>query len=285
VTPQEIADKYPEFAPWLQIPEIADLLTKAATENWTSGKLNLALWNTDWWKTTPATARDWTKTVLSDPATAKQKSSTTGADVNAIALGLGYHLTPNEVAYITNEALSQGWDSQAITRSIVDNVSRNRIQAGTIDSTRDSLMSTAAQYGVNMTDKMYTDWATNIATGRQTAEGFQDYAKYHAGIAYPQLKAELDAGLTVRQIADPYLQAAGNLLGVDPNQMKLTDPKWQRALQARDAKGKIAGPMTMADWNKTVMTDASYGYDKSDNGKLAARQMQQSLGQMFGVSS
>ena len=65
---QQIIDAFPAFAAIAQIPEVADLLTKASQGGWSSAYFQEQLWNTQWWKTTPETARTWQTRKLVLPA-------------------------------------------------------------------------------------------------------------------------------------------------------------------------------------------------------------------------
>lgn len=284
---QQIVDRFPEFATMLGIPEIADLLVKASQpgNNWTPQYFQEQLWNTKWWKETPESQRTWQTRKLVDPATAGLQSKTMAANVIATATSLGIDLKPAEVAWYTEFAQMQGWDVPTLTRAIVDTHQQGRFHAGTIRSTQDSLQATAANYGVKVGDQTSYQWASQIATGRQTQEGFEDWARNHAKAAYPGLEKEIDSGLTVKQIADPYMQVAADTLGINPETMSLTDPKWQRALQGRDANGNVTGPMTTQDWQRHIMSDAQYGYASSAKGQTAALQLRDSLAKTFGVTA
>lgn len=284
---QQIVDRFPEFATMLGIPEVADLLVKASApgNNWTPQYFQEQLWNTKWWKETPESSRLWQTRKLVDPATAGEQSHTMAANVTATATSLGLNLSPAEVAAFTEFANGYGWDQAALTRALVDTHQRAKFHAGTVQSTADSLHATAANYGVNISDTAAHDWATKIATGRQTQDGFEAWARNHAKAAYPGLEKELDGGLTVRQIADPYIQIAAQTLGLNPSTMSLTDPKWQRALQNRGEDGKQQGPMTTLDWSRTLMTDPAYGYGRTVNGRTAALELRDALGKTFGVTT
>lgn len=282
---QQIIDRFPAFAAIAQIPEIGDLLQMASAQNWSSAYFQEQLWNTNWWKHTPESSRTWQTRKLVDPATAGAQAKTMSANVIATSTSLGIHLSPAEVAWYSELAASGGWDQTALTRSLVDNTQRDRFKAGTIGSTKDGLHATAANYGVNISDAAAMTWAQQISTGRQTQEGFEDWTRNQAKAAYPQLTKEIDSGLTVKQIADPYMQIAAQTLGINPETMSLTDPRWQRALQGRDDKGNATGPMTTQDWQRHLMTDPGYNYGHTQNGQAAALQLRDALGKTFGLST
>lgn len=282
---QQIVDQFPEFAAMAGIPEVRDLLELAGASGWSSTYLQEQLWNTKWWKSTPESQRTWESRKLVDPATAGQQAGQMAANVVATAGTLGLHLTPQEVAWYSEAASANGWDVPTLTRNLIDTQKRAEFHAGTVNATADGLRQTASQYGFPIGDASAFKWAKDIASGRQTTQGFTDWAIGQAKAAFPSLAKELDSGLTVQQIADPYMQIAAQTLGLNPATMQLHDPKWQAALQARDAKGNITGPMTTLDWQRHIMNDPVYGYDKSQNGIGAAVQLRDALSKTFGVAA
>jgi len=79
--------QYPAFAGLMSIPDIADLMTMAQAQNWTSTQLQAALYDTQWWKSTPETGRTWQIKKLTDPASASQQTLNTGNQIAALAQG------------------------------------------------------------------------------------------------------------------------------------------------------------------------------------------------------
>ena len=92
----------------------------------------------------------------------------------------------------------------------------------------------------------------------------KNYIQSLAASKYVALKDRIMAGESVRQIADPYMQSYAKLLEVDRENVKLDDPLIQRALQARDAKGKPT-TQTVYDFEQTLRNDARWR--KTDNAR------------------
>jgi hypothetical protein len=282
---QQIIDRFPAFATILQVPEIADLVEKASTGNWSQAYFQEQLWSTPWWKQTPENERTWQALKLVDPAEAGAQAKQMAANVIGTATSLGINLTPAQVSWYSEWASQGKWDQPTLTRSLVDSTAQKQIHAGTINSTRDSLHATAADYGLAISDQNAMRWAEQIATGRQTTDGFADWARNQAKASFPALQKEIDGGLTVKQLADPYFQLAGQTLGVDPDTLSLSDPRWSVALQSRDAKGNIVGPMNTLDWVRKLQTDDAYGYAKTAQGQLAGHQLADDIATTFGKST
>jgi hypothetical protein len=187
------------------------------------------------------------------------------------------------VTFLTQDALSNGWNQAQIQQNIANNASRKNLTAGTIQKTSDDLGGIAQSYGIPLAPATSFQWAQKIAAGTATTDGFTSYAQDTAKQLFPTLAQHIDQGMTVQQLANPYMQIAGTVLGKDPNSLDLTNPIWSAALQSRDAKtGQVVGPMAQSDWMQKLKTDPAYGYDHTENAKLDATNLAQQLGKEMG---
>lgn len=282
---QNAAAQYPAFAGFLGIPEVANLLAQTADPNtggWSQDQFALRLAATQWWRSNSDTQREWQARKLYDPAKAAQQKAQMISQVTSEAGKLGVTLDGNQIQFIAEGAIGEGWDAPTLQRAIAGNAQAAKDQPGQIAATQTQLNSVAASYGVPVSPHTTFDWAKKIAMGNADANGFGEYAKQQAKIAHPYWEAQLDQGLTVRQLADPYIQQASKLLEIAPDQIDLTNHKWSNAFVTQNKQGQ-AQPMSQLDWSKKLMSDASYGWDKTANAHQAALQIQDSLRQQFGA--
>jgi hypothetical protein len=138
----------------------------------------------------------------------------------------------------------------------------------------------SSDYLVPISDETLQSWSRNAISGRSTADDFRAYAEKQARSMFPSLNDELDRGLTVQEIADPYRQQAAQILGIDPTQINFADSKWRSALDHRDKDGKRS-TMTLSDWTQQVRTDPRYGYDRTQNAVNEAASLVTSMRQIF----
>ena len=96
---------------------------------------------------------------------------------------------------------------------------------------------------------------------------------------FPGVADQLTADNTVQNLIQPYLSTAGNMLGISPSTIDLTDPKWQKALTG----GANGGQMTQDEWAKTLASDPQYGYQNSQAGINAAASVAMSMRNLFGL--
>ena len=281
------AAKYPAFASLMSIPEIADLLSQAADPNtggWTQEQFALHLYTTNWWKSHSETEREWIKTQLIDPAKAAQMTRDTFQQVATESKLLGVSLDTNQLNLIAQGAISGGWSSQQIQSAIAGNAQQNQDRPGQIAATQTNLQGIAAQYGLPMSPHTTFSWAQQIAQGKADQAGFTEYAKQQAKISHPYWERQLDQGITVRQLADPYIQQAAKLLEISPDSIDLSSHQWSNAFAQPNKAGEVK-PMAMLDWQTHLMTQPAYGYDRTDNARQAAFGMVDQLGKVMGASA
>ena len=281
----QIEQQYPAFAPLMAIPDIAKLLIEASQPGaqWTSQKFQAAIEGTNWWRTTSQPARQWQTLKLTQPGEASRQSAQTAVQIHQLAAQEGILLTPADLASLVDNAQKESWNAAQIQQAVGQQAGQKTLTAGTIQNTATQLGQTAQSYGLPLSDHTKFAWAQRIAEGTATTDGFNAYAQDQAKLMFPTLAKHIDQGMTVRQLADPYLQIAGQTLGVDPNALELTDPKWIAALQAKNAQGVVTGPMSQQDWQTKIMNDPVYGYDHTVNAQESASNLVQQLGQTFGV--
>lgn len=283
-----ITDQYPAFAPLLKIPEVAELIIKASTPGaqWNSTKFQAQLQGTKWWKQNSISAQNWIVTQLTHPGEAARQQGAMAQQIHAAAATEGIVLKPGDLGDLVDNALKNGWTSGQIQNQVAQHAVAGTLHAGTVQATATNLGNIAGDYGVPVSHMTAFQWSKKIAAGTATQDGFTAYAQNQAKALYPHLGEQIDQGFTVRQIADPYLQVAQQL-GVlaNPATADLSHTKWTAALQGRDAKGAIVGPMTLDGWSRKIMDDPQYQWDRTDNARQAATSLVQSLGQTFGVSA
>ena len=94
----------------------------------------------------------------------------------------------------------------------------------------------------------------------QAAEG---YAKNNVKSLYGEgVSAGVDAGTSVQQQAQPYMQTASAILGTPTTEMQANDPTGQWMAWSHGGAGE-GGVMTQQEWQQYLMTDPKYGYQKT----------------------
>lgn len=252
---------------------------------WDSAKFTAAIQNTNWFKTTPAGNRQYLFTQVFDPASATRDANTMARKILDYSNTMGLHMTLQQGAAMADQAITGAWDDARIQQEIVGATKWSptmNLGWGTISAAQTRIRGLAGDYGLPLANNTAYDWGSKIADGLSTEQSFLSYAKDRAKLEHPYWSSQLDQGMTVRQLADPYLQNAGKLLGINPATIDLTDPKWSFA--NKDPKTGTTVPMSQLDFTRKLMTDPTYGYDQTDNAKQAAFNMVDQLSKTFGAS-
>lgn len=258
---------------------IGPILKRAAAEGWSAERLRGALFATDWWQTTSSRMREWDAKEKLDPAAAEADLAARAAELQDQARTLGITLSGPRLREIARDSLRFGWNEAQLRNALAAEV--ERVPRMAAPSMRQGFKKMAADYAIPLSDAALDGWVIRAVRGDETEDTFRAYAMEQAKSLFPTIAAAIDAGQTVRQYADPYLQVAAQALGVAPDAMDLQDPKWLAGLVAVDETGNRR-PMTLDEWQRHVKADPRYGYDRSANGIRDAYSTGLAIGERFG---
>jgi hypothetical protein len=267
----------------LGIPEIANILSTASSQNYNDAQLTAALEGTDYYRAHSAQVRAWQALSKSDPATAGRDLQAAEATIRADALNLGITLTDSAIAGLAMGDEMFQWNPDEIRAHLLSASAFS--QSGTLGAVGDGAMQARqlfAEYGIKLNDATAQQYGMQINTASslsQALESLRPTAIAQAIGLFPSLAPLLEKGVTVANIFSPYQQQAATLLEKDPSQIDLTDPKFSRALQGDQKQGQ----MSQNQWQSTLMTDPQYHWDTTGNAKAAAVNLTTQLGNAFGV--
>jgi hypothetical protein len=157
--------------------------------------------------------------------------------------------------------------------------------SGNLETLAQSLYKQAWDYGYpqTMSNAGFTNWFETSMKGlvggtlnpQQVDDALQARAKSFA----PGLANLIDQGQTLRQAADPWLQAMATVWETDADSIDLNDEYVQRALNATDEKGNVA-PINLFDAKK--MARRSSKWDLTQNAKEEKTRIASRILQDFG---
>ena len=110
-----------------------------------------------------------------------------------------------------------------------------------------------------------------------TEKNFTDYVKEQAKGLYPTFAPQLDQGLTMAHLLDPYRQVAKGLLGDHFEPDFQNDPKSAAALSGGTVDPKLgrATPMTLDQWKSHIKGTPEFGWQYTpqaiERGKMISR--------------
>lgn len=277
---------------FLNHPEIGPILQEAAAMGWDQTRLEAAIQQTAWWRETQPELRRFIALEGSDPAAAKAEVAAMTTQIIDTAMAMGVDLVEierqgkgNLAMHIAKQAVMFGWGAGEIEDAIgaaimQDPILGQQVREGSVGR---QIRRAASDYGVPLSDTVLDQRARGIAAGQSTMADFTTYLIQQAKATYGQAVAgRLDDGWTVRQVADPYLQIAGQMLGVDPESMALNDPKWMAALTFTDPKTNQQRMMNMDEWTRKIRADEQYGFATTKFAGDKVNNLAMLMGQQFG---
>jgi len=142
------------------------------------------------------------------------------------------------------------------------------IQGGLASSTKSNLAAANDNYGSGYNQDWLTQAATSVAEGSTTEQYWTDQIKSQAAGAFPAWSNQINAGLTMKQIASPYIQTYANILGVDPAGITLNDNLLKQGLQGTDPTSPSG--LSMWQFEKLVRQDPRWAQSKDAMDSLSS---------------
>lgn len=227
-------------------PELKKLLAQAKANDWDGQTMQAAIRGTDWYRNH---AEVWRKNWVlkrDNPEQFQRDLQQARGTVDAIANEFGVNLTEAQRNKVAHDMLWLGLNQTEINDAIGKYFNTQGGDfTGTAGDLQDKVMSMAADYGVRVSDDWVGRFVKGMLTGTMTEQDADNYLKDMAKSAYPSLAAQIDSGMTVKQIADPYVQAMSQILELPDSSIDAYDPTVRSALHN---VGKDGAPTTMPLW-------------------------------------
>ncbi len=157
--------------------------------------------------------------------------------------------------------------------------------SGNMETLAKSLYKQAWDYGYDrtMSNAGFTKWfetsMKGLVAGTLNAEQVDDQLQARAKSFAPGLSNLIDQGQTLREAADPWLQAIADVWETDVNSIDLNDDYVQRALNVTDEKGNVQ-PINLYDAKKLARRSAKW--DTTQNAKEEKTRIANRILQDFG---
>jgi len=262
-------------------PAIDKLVEQAVDKEWSINRFEAEVKQTEWWQTHTMAQRDWQITVVEDPGEAARMIERAREQVRTMARQMGVRLNGDQIRSLAERSVKNGMDSTELQLIIGQKyrAGGKKPEMGDAAQITMQLEELADEFGLPLDNARRTQWTQDILSGRQTVEGYADVLRRQAKNTYGHLAPILDRGVSVRDWAEPYLQQASSLLGVSTEEMRLDRGRWAALLKPTD-DGKIP---TMDEWQRTIMNEKRFGYDKTNDAQETAAELAGKLGQMMGA--
>jgi NlpC/P60 family len=243
LSPEEMASNYGWAYGFMKsVPEISNLFDQAVSGSWTPDKFQAEVKNTKFYQDNSDTTRNALVLKQTDPATYNAQVDAAKAKVQQMATDAGAAITDSKLNDIADQVVMFGMDDAHINKALsgyityVDGTLKGK--AGIFEH---NMRGFADQMGVSLNDDAYKSQAQMIAAGMSTQDDFQNFIRQQSVSAFPAFKDQINAGQTMRNIANPYIQMMASNLELNPNSISLKDPTIMGGLNGLDAQGNPVG--------------------------------------------
>ena len=279
---QKINEDFGWAAAFIDHPEVGPVLQNAARGGWTMQKLETEVRKTKWFQQTTQAQRQWDVLEGQDPATAERQVTQRLQEITRLASQLGAKIDADRAKGLARQSLRNGWQGQDLSNAL----GAELVKTGRIGNLRRGLIgqgiqSSAREYGVPLSQPTVNAWVQKIADGRATQDDYMTYVRNQARSMFPTLSDDLDRGLTVQDVADPYREVAARVLQINPSEVDFSASQWNRALNfaGQDGKRRV---MTLDEWENVLRQDDQYGYMNTEEATEKAYQLARGIGRAFG---
>lgn len=207
-----------------------------------------------------------------DVAAGAQSLANIVRSVQRTATKYGIKLSDSEAKNLAAQSIRQGWDAATLGEEVAR---KGRVEGLTGESAKaiDDLREYANSYGVQYNDDWYANATKAVLEGRESLDTFQNTIRDVAKSRYGGFASQIDAGLTTKQAASPYIQSMASILELDPNAVNLDDPTISKALTGVSEQGTPA-VMPLWQFERELKKDSRWRYTKNAQDELLGTGMQ-----------
>lgn len=241
--------------------------------------------NTQWWTSRSASQRKFDEMAAdkSQKADLQQMLKQKTSDLQVLAQQLGIPLDPQAMSKLATTALRNNLDDNQLNQIFAQhlNYKPGETLNGQAGLDLAGVQKLASSYYVRMGNNQLNDMLQRMIAGGLTPDAMMNFFKQQALSRFPHLQKQINSGLTVADIASPYVQAMGQLLEQDPNGIKPMDPTVMKALQQPDGNG---GFQLMPEWQFEQLLRQDPRWLKTNNARQDLLGIGHDLLKSFGVA-
>lgn len=249
-------------------PELKHLFQQTVAHSWTQSKFTAELRNTDWFRKHSDNWRQNMILMKSDPATWSSRLDQMRAHVKSVYTQQnGVLPKAGLLNRVSKNALLYGWTDEQVAQTLqaqtnyTAQLRRDKL-GGAAGQLQDQVQNYANNMGVRISDSWLGNRINDAMAGKTDQTVIEHQIKKMAESQYRAYANEINQGATVKDIAEPYMQAMAQTLELSPGSIDIHDQKIQHALTATDKEGKPK-PLEMWEFNQQLRNDPRWM--KTDN--------------------
>jgi hypothetical protein len=286
VTPRldahELAETYGmSYAFFKSQPELWKMLNSAVEGQWTSARFQAEVKNSSWWKKNSETVRQAQVLQKTDPATYTATMAAAREQAKQMAVKTGAILNDKQVDELARNMVWFGWQEAQIGNYLGQYVKfqADKTLGGMAGAAAKAIKAEAYRNGVAVTEQSVLNNAQYLVRGLTTMEQIQAHIQQQAMGLYPAFAEQIKAGASVQDLAQPYVQAVAQELGVPPTDVDVFNTKVKSALNRVNAQGQPE-PLSLNDFTQQLRNDPAWRKQPSvaDKALNVGRQVLRDMG-------
>lgn len=269
--------------------ELKGIFNRAVENQWTPQKFVAQVRGTRWYRRHGEAARQAAVMKESDPAEWKRRNQQMQRVVRGIHAELqgGRNVPADRVRKVAETAVTLGWTEEEIRFNEAQATRYRHLMerdnlGGEAGQLQDFVEKTANDYGVKVSDDWTARRVKAAMMGRDSQSGLQNHIQSLAKQRYRAFSDQIDQGVSVRDIAEGYIQSKSQTLEMNPAEISLFDQDIQRALTATSDKG-TPEPVQMWEFERDLRRDPRWM--KTQNAQDNMMNVGQGILQQFGLTT
>lgn len=257
MSPEELASSYGFAYGFLQgNKELKKIFSQAIKETWTTDKFQAEIRDTKWWKTNSESMRQAEITRKTDPATWRAMVDAESIKIRQLAAEIGAAIPEKKFRKIVETALRTNMDEDLLRNVLGEYVkfTKDGTLKGEAGMHEFTMKQYAASMGVSLSGQALKDQAQRVIRKVATTQDFEDEVRQTAKSAYPGYAEQIDAGMTMKDIASPYEQMMAAELEIPETDITLDDPLIKQALNGLNKENKPTG-LDLPDFQARLRSD------------------------------
>lgn len=265
------------------VPELKGILDQAVKGQWTPDRFVQTVADSNWYKSTSATQREWITKQVTDPASAERELTVGSDKIRNMSQSLGFNMPDIDQARgLWLRSRLDNLDEVGTKALLARMLAPSASGGGDMGRMVNDMFKLAFDYGYTspgLTDEILAAARKTMAeSGVADTTAWQSKMTSYAEAFYAPYKDDIRGGRTVSEIAKPVVDRVAQLLEMNPANVDLTDPLVKKAMTQWNAEGRAYSLREIED-----QTRRDARWKATDNAKQGAVQMVEEILNKFGM--
>lgn len=222
-------------------PELAKLFKGAIDGKWNQSRFVAALRGTGWYKQHSESVRQGTVLQKADPAEYKSRIQQAAANISAMYYQMtGRKMGGPTAAHLGQQAFMLGLNDAQVQDLVKRTVSsaallKSGSVGGTLGDAQKQIQQAANDLGIDVSHTYVMNAMNNIAWGNTDVTAEVGKLRKMSASRYPQYADQVNAGGTIKDVADQYKQLMAKTLEIPDQAININDRHIQAALTYKPA--------------------------------------------------